>query len=76
VSRTAQCNWIACSGHAYLFRGHSEGGAMPLQEHHQIVSVDDHLIGHPRVWRDRLPAKFVDRGPNIIEDERNRHVGL
>jgi hypothetical protein len=49
---------------------------MPLQEHHQIVSVDDHLIGHPRVWRDRLPAKFVDRGPNIIEDERNRHVGL
>ncbi len=47
---------------------------MPLQEHHQILSVDDHLIEHPRVWRDRLPAKFVDRGPTIIEDEQNHHV--
>jgi predicted TIM-barrel fold metal-dependent hydrolase len=40
---------------------------MPLQEHNQIVSVDDHLVEHPRVWRDRLPAKYRDVGPQITE---------
>lgn len=40
---------------------------MPLQDHHQIVSVDDHLVEHPRVWQDRLPAKFRERGPQIVE---------
>lgn len=40
---------------------------MPLQDHHQIVSVDDHLVEHPRVWQDRLPARYRDAGPRIIE---------
>lgn len=42
---------------------------MPLQDHHQIISVDDHLIEHPRVWSDRLPAKFVEAGPQIAKGE-------
>jgi predicted TIM-barrel fold metal-dependent hydrolase len=46
---------------------------MPLQEHHQIVSVDDHLIEHPRVWQDRLPEKFKERGPRIIEKD-DKHI--
>jgi predicted TIM-barrel fold metal-dependent hydrolase len=44
---------------------------MPLQEHHQIISVDDHLIEHPRVWQDRLPAKYRDAGPHIVETNGN-----
>jgi predicted TIM-barrel fold metal-dependent hydrolase len=40
---------------------------MPLQDHHQIVSVDDHLIEHPRVWIDRMPAKYKDAAPQIKE---------
>lgn len=40
---------------------------MPLQDHHQIVSVDDHLIEHPRVWQDRVPARLKDRAPKIVE---------
>ncbi|HTK65574.1 MAG TPA: amidohydrolase family protein, partial [Pseudonocardia sp.] len=40
---------------------------MPLQDHHQIVSVDDHLIEHPRVWQDRLPERFKEDGPRIRE---------
>ncbi|MFD6060209.1 amidohydrolase family protein [Rhodococcus wratislaviensis] len=40
---------------------------MPLQDEHQIVSVDDHLIEHPRVWQDRLPDRFKERGPRIVE---------
>ncbi|MCK0517383.1 amidohydrolase family protein [Williamsia sp. DF01-3] len=46
---------------------------MPLQDHHKIVSVDDHLIEHPRVWQDRLPETFRDRGPRIVEANGN-HV--
>jgi predicted TIM-barrel fold metal-dependent hydrolase len=40
---------------------------MPLQDHMHIVSVDDHLIEHPRVWLDRLPKKHQEAGPQIIE---------
>ena len=40
---------------------------MPLQEHHQIVSVDDHLVEHPRVWQDRVPARYRERAPRIVE---------
>lgn len=40
---------------------------MPLQDHHQIISVDDHLIEHPRVWQDRVPARLRDRAPKIVE---------
>ena len=32
---------------------------MPLQDHMQIISVDDHLIEHPRVFSDRLPERAV-----------------
>jgi predicted TIM-barrel fold metal-dependent hydrolase len=47
---------------------------VPLQDHMKIVSVDDHLIEHPRVWLDRLPAKFREDGPQIIETEQGHHV--
>ncbi|WP_216892618.1 amidohydrolase family protein [Nocardia alni] len=47
---------------------------MPLQNHHEILSVDDHLIEHPRVWQDRLPQKYREVGPRIIEDENKHHV--
>lgn len=40
---------------------------MPLQAHHKLISVDDHIIEHPRVWQDRLPEKFRERGPRVIE---------
>lgn len=40
---------------------------MPLQDHHQIISVDDHLIEHPRVFQDRLPERFKEAGPKIRE---------
>ena len=47
---------------------------MPLQDHMQIVSVDDHLIEHPRVFTDRLAAKYLAEGPRIVEDEKGRHI--
>jgi predicted TIM-barrel fold metal-dependent hydrolase len=43
----------------------------------KIISVDDHVVEPPHVWRTWLPARFRDRGPTI---ERRgvagmRHVG-
>jgi predicted TIM-barrel fold metal-dependent hydrolase len=40
---------------------------MPLQDDMQIISVDDHLIEHPRVWLDRLPQKDHEACPQIVE---------
>lgn len=50
---------------------------MPLQDHMQLISTDDHLIEHPKLWTDRLPTRFHERGPRIIEKELPRaiHVG-
>ena len=35
----------------------------------QLISVDDHVIEHPRVWEDRLPQKYKERGPRIVETD-------
>jgi predicted TIM-barrel fold metal-dependent hydrolase len=40
---------------------------MPLQPHMKLISVDDHLIEPPDVWQDRLPGRYRDAGPRIIE---------
>jgi hypothetical protein len=32
----------------------------------KIISVDDHVIEHPRVWPDRLPAKCSNVAPPIV----------
>lgn len=47
---------------------------MPLQDNMHIISVDDHLIEHPRVWLDRLPARYHEAGPQIIETEQGHQV--
>ena len=35
-----------------------------------LISVDDHVIEPPRVWLDRLPAKYHDRAPRMAKGER------
>jgi predicted TIM-barrel fold metal-dependent hydrolase len=39
---------------------------MPLQGHMKLISVDDHIIEHPRTWADRLPARYRASGPNVL----------
>ncbi len=34
----------------------------------KIVSVDDHVIEHGRVWLDRLPKKYHDVGPRTVQE--------
>jgi predicted TIM-barrel fold metal-dependent hydrolase len=43
---------------------------MPLQPDMHLISVDDHLIEHPRVWADRLPAKYAELAPHIVDAPR------
>ena len=42
---------------------------MPLQDHMQLISVDDHLVEPPHVWQSRLPVKWLEDGPKIVEEE-------
>ncbi len=37
----------------------------------RIVSVDDHVIEPADVWQDRLPAKYRDIGPRVIQEAGN-----
>ncbi|MWA07002.1 amidohydrolase family protein [Actinomadura sp. LD22] len=43
-----------------------------LQDSVQLISVDDHVIEPPNIWVDRLPAKFQERGPRIVEVEKGK----
>lgn len=34
----------------------------------KLFSVDDHIIEHPTVWSDRVPAKYRDLAPHVVEN--------
>jgi predicted TIM-barrel fold metal-dependent hydrolase len=40
-----------------------------------LISVDDHLIEPPEVWTSRLPKKFLEQGPRIVEMDMSENVG-
>ncbi len=45
-----------------------------LQDDVQVISVDDHVIEHPTVWTDRLPAQHQEAGPKIVEMDGGAQV--
>src|ERR1700738_4364972 len=47
--------------------GFSRRESRMLPEDAKIISVDDHVIEHPRVWLDRVPAKYADVAPRIVK---------
>src|SRR3954447_25522050 len=36
---------------------------------YELISVDDHIIEPPGVWVDRLPTKYRDVGPRVVEED-------
>jgi len=34
---------------------------------YELISVDDHIIEPPDVWTDRVPAKFAELAPRVVE---------
>jgi predicted TIM-barrel fold metal-dependent hydrolase len=50
---------------------------VPLQPWMKLLSTDDHVIEHPKVWEDRLPAKYREAGPRIVEKAaKDVHLGV
>src|SRR4051794_19174204 len=53
---------------------------------YHIFSVDDHIIEPPDLWTSRVPARYVDEAPRVIErdgvqlwayeDRLNTQIGL
>ena len=35
----------------------------------RLFSADDHIIEHPRVWQDRVPAKYRELAPHIVDED-------
>jgi predicted TIM-barrel fold metal-dependent hydrolase len=48
----------------------------PREVRYTVISVDDHLVEPPHMFDGRLPARFADRAPRVIEDERGHQVWL
>jgi predicted TIM-barrel fold metal-dependent hydrolase len=40
---------------------------------YELISVDDHIIEPPGVWVDRLPAKYREVGPHVIEADGRQY---
>lgn len=38
-----------------------------LEDTQELVSVDDHLVEHPDVWLSRLPRRYQEAAPHVIE---------
>jgi hypothetical protein len=34
---------------------------------YELISVDDHIIEPPDVWTERLPSRFADQAPRVVE---------
>lgn len=49
---------------------------MPLQDDMMLISVDDHVIEHRQVWQDRLPARFREQGPRVVEKPDGQEAWL
>jgi len=41
----------------------------------RIISVDDHVVEPPDLWQNRLPKKYLDRGPRV-QRLKGREVGM
>ena len=46
----------------------------PRPRHFPIISVDDHLVEPPGLFAGRLPSKFADRAPMMVERDDGRQV--
>ena len=46
----------------------------PRKQHYTIFSVDDHLMEPPETFEGRMPEKFKDRAPRVVETEEGHEV--
>ncbi len=46
----------------------------PRPVRYTVISVDDHLVEPPDMFEGRLPSRFADRAPRVVETERGHQV--
>jgi predicted TIM-barrel fold metal-dependent hydrolase len=46
----------------------------PVSHGYTIVSVDDHLVEPPDMFVGRVPQRFADLMPKVVEDERGNQI--
>jgi predicted TIM-barrel fold metal-dependent hydrolase len=48
----------------------------PRPRYYTVISVDDHLVEPPETFEGRMPSRFKDLGPRVIEEEDGSQVWL
>src|SRR3984893_12446507 len=46
----------------------------PREVKYTVISVDDHLVEPPDMFEGRLEARFADRAPVVVEDEKGHQL--
>jgi predicted TIM-barrel fold metal-dependent hydrolase len=46
----------------------------PREVKYTVISVDDHLVEPPDMFEGRLEARFADRAPRVVEDEKGHQL--
>ncbi|MGD0311794.1 MAG: amidohydrolase family protein [Acidimicrobiales bacterium] len=46
----------------------------PRPVRYTVISVDDHLVEPPDMFEGRLPARFADRAPRIVENSKGHQL--
>ncbi len=46
----------------------------PRSVRYTVISVDDHLVEPPNMFEGRLPSRFADAAPRVIENERGHQL--
>jgi predicted TIM-barrel fold metal-dependent hydrolase len=46
----------------------------PREVRYTVISVDDHLVEPPDMFEGRLPARFVDLAPKVVENRRGHQL--
>jgi predicted TIM-barrel fold metal-dependent hydrolase len=65
---TIKLNWRKSETHGLL----DDPEPRPIT--YTIISVDDHLVEPPHMFEGRLPAKFQDLAPKVVETEEGHEV--
>ena len=38
-----------------------------------MISVDDHILEPPGIWQDRLPAQYLEAGPQVVVKDNTEY---
>lgn len=48
----------------------------PREQKYTLISTDDHLVEPPDAFEGRLPSKYIEPGPKVVETEEGHEVWM